>query len=177
MFQSLKINIFSYQAFYGSAVTLVLIGISGIIINFTYCVLFLSRKKVRSCCSKNNKEEYLSPQSSSFGGIRFSESAPHFAPEQVIWENHFFRFVGSLKLFLEKSESIYSSCIFYIRMFHRTTICREHNHPVKNFVLPINTRFPVRVMQAIKLMAWRQTASPLKITTWSGGSMLSSQIS
>ena len=34
--------------------------------------------------TKNNKEEYLSPQSSSFGGIRFSESAPHFAPEQVI---------------------------------------------------------------------------------------------
>ena len=49
------------------------------------------------------------------------------------------------------------------RMFHRTTICRGDNYTGKNFVTPIKTRSPV--VNAVKLMAWRQAKSPSKITT------------
>ena len=59
------------------------------------------------------------------------------------------------------------------RMFHQTTICQGDIHIDKNFVPLIKTRYPV--VKAVKLMAWRQANSPLKITTWSGGQMLSSQ--
>ena len=50
----------------------------------------------------------------------------------------------------------------------------NNNYTGKNFVPVIKTRSPV--MKAVKLMAWRQAKSTLKITTWSGGQRLSSQI-
>ena len=62
-----------------------------------------------------------------------------------------------------------------IRLFHWTTICWGDNYTGKNFVPPIKTRSPV--VKAVKLMAWRQAKSPLKITTWSGGQRSASQIS
>ena len=62
-----------------------------------------------------------------------------------------------------------------IRMFHRTTFCRGDNYTGKNFVPPIKTRSPV--VKAVKMMAWRQAKSPLKITTWSCVQRLASQIS
>ena len=61
-----------------------------------------------------------------------------------------------------------------IRMFHQTTICWGDNYTGKNFVPPIKTRSPV--VKAVKLMAWRQAKSPLKITTWSGGQRSASHI-
>ena len=54
-----------------------------------------------------------------------------------------------------------------IRLFHRTTNCQGDNYTGKNFLPPIKTRSPV--VKAVKLMAWRQAKSPLKITTWYGG--------
>ena len=71
--------------------------------------------------------------------------------------------------------SVWPAYSMIIRMFLWTTICRGDNYTGKNFVPPIKTRSPV--VKAVKLMAWRQTKSPLKITTWSCGQRLASQIS
>ena len=49
-------------------------------------------------------------------------------------------------------------------------------HTVYTYLVPpIKTRSPV--VKAVKLMAWRQAKSPLKITTWSDGQRSASQIS
>ena len=41
------------------------------------------------------------------------------------------------------------------------SMCRGDNHPGKNFVPPINTRSSV--VELVKLMAWRQASSLMKI--------------
>ena len=50
-----------------------------------------------------------------------------------------------------------------IRMFHQTTVCQGDYTTGKNFVTHIKTISPV--VKAVKLTAWRQKKSPLKITT------------
>ena len=47
------------------------------------------------------------------------------------------------------------------------SLCRGGNHLGKNFVPPINTRSPV--VELVKLMAWRQAKSLMKIPVcWLG---------
>ena len=52
--------------------------------------------------------------------------------------------------------------------------CQGHHHTGNDQLTPIKTSSSV--VEVVKLMAWRQATSPLKIPSWSGGKMSSSYI-
>ena len=61
-----------------------------------------------------------------------------------------------------------------IRVVQVLTKCQGHHHTGNGQLTPIKTSS--LVVEVVKLMAWRQAISPLKIPSWSGGKMSSSHI-
>ena len=57
-----------------------------------------------------------------------------------------------------------------IRVVQVLTKCQGHHHTGNDQLTPIKTSSSV--VEVVKLMAWRQATSPLKIPTWSGGCQL-----